>query len=186
MFTASVSSATTSFSAGSAVSIDAAGFVQKGAGTTIYRNIGPIPADTCPKFLSGTAVFEDKYLVSYKNKFTGVGTVYVMEVNSTKKATALNSASNAYDLYHVVTLNKGTGLFVSISQDDTYVTANTAVIAGMSDKSNGYAITFGAPITYDFAGSFSIDPAIVALSNTTFAIAYYGNSPLMAYTRFGK
>jgi hypothetical protein len=179
------SSSLSSLSVGSAVSLNAAGQAQLGAGTSIYRDVGDIPSDLCPKYLSGDAVFEDKYLVSYKNKFTGAGNLYVMEVNASRKATALNYASNEYDLYHVVTLNKGTGLFVSISQDDTYVTANTAIVAGKVDSTNGYAITFGAAVTYNFVNTFSINPAITALSNTTFAIGFYGGKPLTAYTRFG-
>ena len=176
-----VSSAIKPFVVGTAVSLSATGSAQIGGGTTIYRNVGTIPPDACPKFLAATPVFDDKFLVSYSDGKAGRGYLYVMSVNSTRKATVVASNISLYDLYHVVTLDQGTGLFVSISQDDTYGQPNTAVIAGRSNKNNGYAITFGAKMVY--TSNFSVDPSITVLSNTTFAIAYYYGQEVWA--KFG-
>lgn len=169
----------------SAVSLNSAGAVQVGGGTSIYRNVGAFPVDPCPKYLGATPVFDDAYLVSYKTFATGTGMINVMKVDSSRKATVMSSKSNSQDLYKVVTLNQATGLFVSISQAQSKTT-NTAVIAGKVDKVNGYDITYGSETTYSFAASYSFDPTITALSETTFAIAFYGGSPLQCYTRWGK
>lgn len=175
-----------------AASISATGHLQQGAGTTIYKNIGAIPATGCPKYLSGTAVFNDEYIVSYKNKITGQASVHVMTVNENRETTVLSTAFQNVDMYDIVTLNKGTGLFVSISQDDTWpVSSNSEVIiAGKVGPAPDYVITFGASTHYGLPSTSSIDPAITALSNTTFAIAYFspvaqGQSALRCWTRFG-
>jgi hypothetical protein len=165
--------------------LNSAGQVQVGGGTSIYRKVGTIPSDPCPKYLGATPVFDDSYLVSYKTLATGAGVINVMQVDSSRKATVVSSKSNAQDLYKVITLNQATGLFVSISQAQSKTT-NTAVIAGKVDKANKYAITYGSETTYSFAASYSFDPTITALSETTFAIAFYAGSPLQCYTRWGK
>jgi hypothetical protein len=187
-FPTTVSSIITPLSSGSAVSMSAQGSVQLGAGTTIYRNVGPVPIDPCPKYISSTPVFDDKYLISFVDGITGQGSISVMSLNSSKKAVVLATNYSSYNLYHVVTLNQATGLFVSIGQDETFNGTHAAVIAGRSVKSDAYAITFGAPLKYTFYLNYSVDPSIAALSNTTFAIAYYGNSNSQSYvyTRFGK
>lgn len=130
-------------------------------------------------------MFDDSYLVSYKSFETGTGVINVMKVDSSNKATVKSSRSNAQDLYHVVTLNQETGLFVTISQATTKG-ATTAVIAGKVDKANSYAITYGSETVYSFPAAYSFDPSITALSATTFAIAFYGGTPLTCYTRWGK
>lgn len=167
------------------MSLNSAGQVQVGGGTSIYRKLGTIPADPCPKYLGATPVFDDSYLVSYKALATGTGVINVMQVDSSRKTTLMSSKSNDRDLYKVVTLNQATGLFVSISQAEVE-TANTAVIAGKVDKANKYAITYGSETTYSFAGSYSFDPTITPLSETTFAIAFFAGSPAQCYTRWGK
>ena len=161
---------------GTTVSLSASGALQTGGGTTIYRNVGPISASACPKFLSATPVYDDKFLVSYADGKTGQASISVMQVNSSRLGSVLASTQTTLsDLYHVVTLNQATGLFVTISQDDSFGTPNTALIAGRSDSKNSYAITFGASAVYD-QGSFSIDPTITPLSNSSFVIAYYNSS----------
>ena len=164
---------------GTAVSMSATGAVQTGGGTTIYRDIGMIPFDVCPKYLAATPLFDDKFLVSFSDKATGIGYASVMQVDSAKKATVLSSAQNTHDLYQIVTLNQGTGLFVSISQDYSY---KAALIAGRPSQANNYGITFGNPTIYT-PGQYSFDPSITALSNTTFAIAFFNG--LSVYARHG-
>jgi hypothetical protein len=163
------------------------GMAQAGGGTSIYRNVGPLPLETCPEYLSGAAVFDDKFLISFRDKKTGTGSVTVMQVNSSRKAVPLASSSNIHDLYHIVTLNQGTGLFVSISQQTTAVSPSDAVvIAGRSDSSAKvkYSIAYGAPTAYGTDGDFSFDPSLASLSNTTFAILYYNGN--YSYTCFGR
>lgn len=163
------------------------GMAQAGGGTSIYRNVGPLPLETCPEYLSGAAVFDDKFLISYRDKKTGTGSVTVMQVNSSRKAVPLASSSNIHDLYHIVTLNQATGLFVSISQQTTAVSPSDAVvIAGRSDSSARvkYSIAYGAPTAYGTDGDFSFDPSLASLSNTTFAILYYNGN--YSYTCFGR
>lgn len=166
-------------------SLTSRGVVQAGGGTTIYKNVGTIPLDSCPKFLSGTAVFDDKFLVSFVDSTTGIGSLNVMQVDASRKAVNLASNTTAYDLYHVVTLNQATGLFVSISQAE-YLPPNlgSAIIAGKVNPNSGYSITFGPHASYIAEGNNSVDPSLTALSNTTFAISYYLGTSV--YTRYGK
>jgi hypothetical protein len=49
-------------------SITSKGNVQAGGGTSIFRNVGPLPLETCPEYLSGSAVFDDKFLISFLDK----------------------------------------------------------------------------------------------------------------------
>lgn len=158
------------------------GNVQSGGGTSIYRNIGAIPADICPEYLSGTAIFEDKFLVSFMDKGTTAGSLSVMQVDSSMKASILSTTQSIYDLYHVATLNKATGLFVSISQAAS--NPSGAILAGSVDSK--FAVKFGARAVYSPDGYYSFDPSLTALSNTTFAVAYYTGGNVTAFTRFGK
>ena len=182
-FAAVVTSSIKPLVVGTTVSLSASGALQTGGGTTIYRNVGPISASACPKFLSATPVYDDKFLVSYADGKSGQASISVMQVNSSRLGSVLASTQTTRsDLYHVVTLNQATGLFVTISQDDSLGgTPNTALIAGRSDSKNSYAITFGASAVYD-QGSFSVDPTITPLSNSSFVIAYYNTSLTFAYS----
>ena len=169
---------------GRAVSLTPTGGVQIGAGTSIYRGIGEIPPDACPKYLSGTPVFDNKFLVSYADSATGVGTINVMSVDESKKSSVVATSQSKYDLYHVLILNQQTGLFITISQDKGYPKpANTSVVmAGRSDSTQGYAISYGKPASY--SEKSSLDPSVCALSKTSFSIGYFGLN-YNPYTRFG-
>ena len=169
---------------GTPVSMSATGSVQAGGGTTIYRGIGTIPPNVCPNYLSATPLFDDKFLVSYADQKTGVGYASVMQVDSSKKATVLSIAESKHDLYHIVTLNQGTGLFITISQDSG---TNSVLIAGRPSVSNNFAVSFGTPVIY--TPNASVDPSITALSNSTFVLVYYGLNGvgvLGVYARYGK
>lgn len=180
---ATVNSAVTPLVGG--VSFTSMATVQAGAGTSIYRNVGPLPLESCPEYLSGSAVFDDKFLISYKDLKTGTGSISVMQMNSSRKAVTLTSSSNIHDLYHVVTLDQGSGLFVSISQQTTSISpSNAVVIAGRSDANNKFQIKYGVPTAYGINTDASIDPSLASLSNTTFALTFYNGN--YSYTRYGR
>ena len=174
--------------AGVAVSFSGAGQIQKGGGTSIYRNVASILSDPCPKYLSASSIFDDKYLVSFKSSVTGTGAISVMSVDVSKKtSTVLSTAYGTGDLYRVIVLNQATGLFVSISQDESRSLTTSLVTAGQVDSNNNYKITFGNTVDYEYLSSYSFSPEIIALSTTTFAIAFYGGiAPPSVYTRFCK
>ena len=180
------SMSSSSLAGGVAVSLSSTGSIQQGGGTTIYKGVGTIPVDKCPKYLSATPIFDDKYLVTFKSSVTSVGTVSVVQIDSSKKSsTVLGSASGKQDLYSVVTLDKANGLFASISQDESQTISSTIVVAGRVDTKT-YAITFGAPYNYEFNNPYSFTPSIAALSTTNFAIAFYAGAVQGVYTRFCK
>ena len=168
---------------GRAVSLTPTGGVQIGAGTSIYRGVGEIPPDACPKYLSGTPLFNNKFLVSYTDAATMNGVISVMSIDESRKSSVVATSQSKYDLYHILTLDQETGLFITISQDQGYPKpANTSVVmAGKSDSTN-YAISYGTPIRY--SDKSSLDPSICALSKTSFSIGYFGFN-YDPYTRFG-
>ena len=177
---------TSNLAGGVAVSLSSTGGIQKGGGTTIYRGVGTIPVDLCPKYLSATPIFDDKYLVSFKSSVTAAGTVSVISIDSSKKSSSILSTANSnQDLYGVVTLDKANGLFASVSQDESKALSNTIVVAGKVDPTS-YAITFGDPYNYEYNNPYSFTPSIAALSSTTFAIAFYAGNAPGVYTRFCK
>ena len=51
---------------------------------------------------------------------------------------------------------------------------------------SNFVIKFGSRAVYAPDGFYSFAPSLAALSNTTFAIAYYVGGNATAYTRFGK
>ena len=175
--------------AGVAVSFSGAGQIQKGGGTSIYRNVASIgiQSDPCPKYLSASSIFDDKYLVSFKSAVTGMGAMSVMSVDVSKKTSSvLSTASVSTDLYGVVVLNQATGLFASISQDESRSLTTSFVTAGQVDSNNNYKITFGNTVDYGHLSPYSFAPAITPLSTTTFAIAFYSGIAPSVYTRFCK
>ena len=180
------SMSSSSLAGGVAVSLSPTGSIQKGGGTTIYKGVGTIPSDKCPKYLKATPIFDDKYLVTFKSSVTAAGTVSVVQIDSSKKSSSiLSTASGTQDLYGLVTLDKANGLFASISQDENKDLSTTIVIAGRVDAKS-YAITLGAPYNYDFNSKYSFSPSIAPLSSTNFAIVFYAGASPGAYTRFCK
>lgn len=163
------------------------GGVQAGGGTTIYKGVGTIPTSACPKYLSAAAVFNDKFIVSNADRATGLGTVRVLSIDSSRKGTSLGTnTSSSNDMYQVSTLNQATGLFITISQGDGPYgnKKKSAIIAGKVNPATGYSIAFGSPVSYvDDALYGSIAPSLTSLSNTSFAFVYYMNSDV--YTRYG-
>ena len=180
-----ISSAATTSSVGGA-SMTSKGGVQAGGGTTIYKAVGTIPTSACPKYLSAAAVFDNKFIVSNADRSSGLGTVRVMQIDSSRKGTTLASNTSNSDLYQVATLNQGTGLFITISQGDGQygLKKKSAIIAGKVNPAKGFAISLGSPISYvDDALFSSIGPSLTTLSNTSFAFTYYMN--VTVYTRYG-
>ena len=167
---------------GRAVSLTPAGGVQIGAGTSIYRGIGEIPPDACPKYLSGTPLFDNKFLVSYTDAQTMSGVISVMSIDESRKSSVVATSQSKYDLYHILTLNQETGLFITISQDQGSTFLDTSVVMAGKSNSANYAITYGAPVRY--SDKSSLDPSICALSKASFSIGYFGFN-YDPYTRFG-
>ena len=167
---------------GRAVSLTPTGGVQIGAGTSIYRGIGEIPPDACPKYLSGTPLFNNKFLVSYTDEQTMSGVINVMSIDESRKSSVVATSQSKYDLYHILTLNQETGLFITISQDQGSTFLDTSVVMAGKSNSANYAITYGAPVRY--SDKSSLDPSICALSKASFSIGYFGFN-YDPYTRFG-
>lgn len=171
------------------MSFSGAGQIQKGGGTSIYRNVASIPSDPCPMYLSASSIFDDKYLVSFKSPSTQKGVISIMSVDVSKKlSTVLSTAySGQANLYRLMVLNPATGLFVSIFEDLRASLTTSLVGVGQVDQNNNYKITFGNTVDYGYLSEYSFSPAMTALSTTTFAIAFYGGSSLSSvYTRFCK
>ena len=167
-------------------SMTSKGAVQAGGGTTIYKGVGTIPSTACPKYLSAAAVFDNKFIVSNTDRATGLGTVRVLQIDSSRKGTSLASNTSTNDMYQIATLNQGTGLFVSISQGDGQfgLKKKSAIIAGKVNPTKGFSIALGSPVSYVNDALFgSIAPSLTSLSNTSFAFVYYMN--VSVYTRYG-
>lgn len=183
----SAASASASTNTVGGASMTSTGGVQAGGGTTIYKGVGTIPTSACPKYLSAAAVFNDKFIVSNADRATGLGTVRVLSIDSSRKGTSLGTnTSSSNDMYQVSTLNQATGLFITISQGDGPYgnKKKSAIIAGKVNPATGYSIAFGSPVSYvDDALYGSIAPSLTSLSNTSFAFVYYMNSDV--YTRYG-
>jgi hypothetical protein len=183
----SAASASASTNTVGGASMTSTGGVQVGGGTTIYKGVGTIPTSACPKYLSAAAVFNDKFIVSNADGKTGLGTVRVLSIDSSRKGTSLGTnTSSINDMYQVSTLNQATGLFITISQGDGPYgnKKKSAITAGKVNPATGYSIAFGSPVSYvDDALYGSLAPSLTSLSNTSFAFVYYMN--LDVYTRYG-
>lgn len=181
-----VSAAATTSNVGGA-SMTSKGGVQAGGGTTIYKAVGQIPTSACPKYLSASAVFDNKFIVSNADRATGLGTVRVMQIDSSRKGTTLASNTSGSDMYLVATLNQGTGLFITMSQglDGKYggPIQKGAIIAGKVNPAKGFGISLGSPAPYLVEPFGSIAPSMTSLSNTSFAITYYQEQKV--YSRYG-
>ena len=181
-----VSAAATTSNVGGA-SMTSKGGVQAGGGTTIYKGVGTIETSGCPKYLSAAAVFDNKFIVSNADRATGLGTVRVMQIDSSRKGTTLASNTSSSDMYQVATLNHGTGLFITISQGLNGLYGGpkkkSAIIAGKVNPAKGFGLSLGSPVSYADEDLGSIAPSLTSLSNNSFAFTYYMN--VTVYTRYG-
>lgn len=173
---------------GKVVSLAADGSVQNGAGTSIYKNIVDV-ATSCPKYLSMDAMLGDAYLISSTNSFTDSTltktTLSVVTVGATTPDQGvIPNVPKVVDnpIVEVLTLNSDSGLFVGLCQDIDPDVATDFIVAGTVDKTNKYAISdlIKSP---QYGGNYSVEPSITRLSDTEFAIAYYGDDDVK--TRYG-
>jgi hypothetical protein len=176
--------ATASVAGGTSVSIAADGTVQKGAGTSIYKNIVDITL-ACPDFLSMDSLYGNSYVLSYADETTKKATLQVVTVGSTtpNKGTVSYTTQTDYNIADLVTLDADKGIFVGITQDISQTAATGFVVAG---KVNAQTYEVGPLVaSAEYGGTYSVTPVITRLSSTTFAIGYYDGAPTEIRTRYG-
>jgi hypothetical protein len=176
---------TASVAGGTTVSIAADGTVQKGAGTSIYKNIVDITL-ACPDFLSMDSVYGGSYVLSYADETSKKATLQVVTVGSTtpNKGTVSYTTQTDYNIADLVTLDADKGIFVGITQDISETAATGFVVAG---KVNAQTYEVGPLVaSAEYGGTYSVTPVITRLSSTTFAIGYYDGAPTTQIrTRYG-
>jgi hypothetical protein len=170
-----------SLTPGTVVSLTASGELQAGAGTSVYQNIAAIEAK-CPSYVSMDAVYDNAYLISYADKGAGTATLEVVVIGAQPNLAAVKSSTQTTNyMYEIATLTNG--LFVGICQDVSSTFETAFIVAGTVDTS--FAIHMGT--TAQYTDTYSVNPYITRLSDTTFAITYYVYSPSsMTATRFGE
>lgn len=170
---------------GDVVSLTSDGILQKGAGTTIFKNIFEVTQD-CPKFLGADSIFEDVMMTTYVNRGDLSTTFNVFEIESDpRSSTQASTQTSTYNFYEIRILDKADGFFIGITQDVSFggTEETSYVIAGKVDKTT-YAITLGTPVVY--GSLFSLAPRLVRVSDTSFALAYYDDNPLQVNMKYGS
>jgi hypothetical protein len=167
-----------------AVSIGNDGTVQAGAGTSIYTNIVDMNVD-CPSDVNAVSVFGNMYIVSSYNNFTSSTTFQLIQVEDQTPNTGkvLSTRTLNYNIHEMVTLSESAGTFVMITEDITNNKPNAYVFVGKVDPTSN-EISFLKSETYA-DGEFSVSPSITRLSDSSFAISYYGSNPASLLTRYG-
>jgi len=169
------------------VSLAADGSVQNGAGTSIYKDIVSVTS-SCTKYLSMDSMLGDAYIISSTDSAGKQSTLTVVTVGATTPDQGTIAYSSpaplAYPIVEILTLNSASGLFVGLCQDIDEDAPTDFIVAGTVEKNNKYAIS--ELVTSDsYVGTqYSVSPTITRLSDTEFAIAYYGDTFLE--TRYGK
>lgn len=168
------------------VSVNSYGNIQRGGGTSVRSTVSDLVNTGCPLYLDVDSVFNKVYIVSSLNKDSSTATMNVIEASSLTQTTTLSTQTFNFNLFEVTTLNPTSGLFVFITQDFSDSQDTSVVIAGRVDDTT-YDITLGtsSPAIYSSA-TYSVDPAITRLSDTTFAIVYYTFEPFNIYTVYGQ
>lgn len=186
---------TTGVSMGNIVSVDENGLLQLGGGTSIYEGIFT-SKQQCPKFVDIDAIYSRGYLVFYQHADTHQSTLQVVsmsndllkgDVSATLSSTIANSVP--YYVHRVLTLSQSNGVFITISENygDLGLTGQGMVVAGKV-SSDLTKITTGTGV-YFSQNDASVNPSIIRLSDTSFAICYftYSSSPFYnnLYTQYG-
>lgn len=160
--------------------------VQAGGGTSVYLNVFPEIESVmlCPKYISMSAFYGDKFLVSFSNVNNSTSSTLQVLTSSRSTPQKLISADTFYTQFSIfkqVALNGTSGLFVMITEDFSNITSTAVVIAGrlLSDS----RIVYGTPVVYNPA-TYSITPDVSRLDSTSFAIVYYNDTNVL--TRVGK
>jgi hypothetical protein len=175
-----------------AVSLTSLGSVRIGAGTTVYTSPSQtILTGSCPLYLDLDAIFNGVYIVSSVVSTSSAAKASTLSVISTNQngsnPTTLSTLTIDSQVFELTTLNKNTGLFVYITQDFSSNQNLSTVVAGTVNPSNGYQINLGLPGTLYYTGTYTVDPIITRLSDTTFAILYYSYYPeISLLTKYGN
>lgn len=154
------------------VSMDSNGRVVQGAGRSIFKNVTAMNT-LCPQHINIDAMFTDSYLASYQNSLTTETTLKVVKVDPTTGSTSVTTTPTTASFYQVATLNQNSGLFIGISQ--TFFANSSFVTAGNVDSVTG-SVTLGASSLYGCFTSYSANPYITRLSDTSFAISHFCSS----------
>jgi len=177
---------TSNLAGGKVVSLAADGSVQNGAGTSIYKNIAAL-ATSCTMYLSMDSMLGDAYIVSSTDSTGEKSTLTVVTVGATtpdKGAIADTSPVLDYPIVDILTLNSASGLFVGLCQDINVDEPTDFIVAGTVEKNNKYAISALVKSESYVGTQYSVSPSITRLSDTEFAIAFYGLTRVE--TRYGK
>jgi hypothetical protein len=186
-------SAPSSLATGTPVSLTTTGSVLAGGGTSIYLSIASL-LQSSPSDLTISPIFTSPvptYLVSttkhegttYTNMTTfTVVTVAAASSKQTYDATIKSTATMPFGVFSITALNPNSGLFVTISEDESMAYNESVVRIGSVDTTT-YALTFGPAVTYDTNTQYSITPLVSPISDTQFAIAYYKRKSVL--TRIG-
>lgn len=168
------------------MSLTSSGAMQLGCGTSVYLNTAPsVTATNCPSNPSLTAINETKYVLSFLSKNVQGSTLQLLTVTSTSTqpvTTSVSTTLSSYYIYELVTLSSSSGMFLAICQDLSLDSETAYVIVG---QVVGDAIVISTATPHPYTTSYSVDPAIIALSSTSFAIAYYNDDPSMLAVAYG-
>jgi len=163
------------------------GAVQAGGGTSIYLDTlsgnEMMMMMRCPKYISMSALYGDKYLVSFSNADNSSASV--LQVVSSKraspqKASVAGSFYTPFSIYKHITLNETSGLFVIVTQDFSSVDNMAVVIAGRV-RPDIAEISYGPPVIYNPA-NYSVTPDVSKLDASSFAIVYYNGTNILTRT----
>jgi hypothetical protein len=183
---------------GVGLSFTSSGSLQVGGGTTLYKNIVSIQAN-CPNYLSMISMSlgtnNQYYLASYANKQAFNSTLQLIEMTSgtTSSGTVLEILSVGYYIYEIVTLSSTSGIFLAICQDFSSSSNQAYLLMGKVSSASTSAsptISISSSKVFYSTSQYSVTPQLIALSQSSFALAYYDsdidvNLPL-AVTRYGK
>lgn len=168
------------------MSFSSSGALQLGCGTSVYLNSGPtVTAANCPSNPSLIAINETKYVLSYLSKNVPGSTLQLLTVSSTSTqpvATSVSGTASTYSIYEMTALSSSSGLFLAICQDLSASEETAFVIVG---QVVGNAIVMSTAIPQPYSANYSVNPAIVALSSNSFAIAYYNTDPAVLAVAYG-
>lgn len=129
----------------------------------------------------------DAYIVSSTDSTGEKSTLTVVTVGATtpdKGAIADTSPVLDYPIVDILTLNSASGLFVGLCQDINVNEPTDFIVAGTVEKNNNYAISALVKSESYVGTQYSVSPSITRLSDTEFAIAFYGLTRVE--TRYGK
>eukprot|EP01038_Epipyxis_sp_PR26KG_P004136 gene4136-5890_t len=178
-----------SISSGSIVSLSNSGSVQIGGGTSIYLNTTSIELNICPSNNNMIPLFNNTFLTTVTDKLTSTSIIQLIVVNANKpnQGKVIFTYNANYNIYEIIVLSQNSGSFIIICADNNDAEETAYIVSGYiqsNENMNNIAIILGTPVKY--VDTYSINPGIVSLSATSFAISYYDYSDSsVLMTRFG-